>query len=178
MNLPKRGSKKSLKHYWSGTLTQMVRDKKSAWKQWALHGRPRNPETPIWLRYKETKRILRGEIRRQESEAEKRFVVEIEEAGDISQKQFWSLINRRRGSRGPSVRPFQKPDGSTLTGIDDIREAWATYYEDLYTPSNNGYDHDFKNLVEGEIGNVDVTPCDDTHLLKTFPISLFPKMKC
>ena len=169
-HLPKQGNKKSLKHYWSRTLTQMVRDKKCAWKQWVIHGRPRNPENPLWLRYKETKRILRREIRRQEGEADQRFVIEIEEAGDISQKQFWRLINRRRGSRGPSVRPFQKTDGSILTDMDDIREAWATYYEELYTPSNNGYDQDFKNLVEGEIGNVNLTPCDDTLLLKA-PIS-------
>jgi hypothetical protein len=54
-----------------------------------------------------------------------------------------------------------------LTVISEIREAWGEFYNDLYSPNDIDYvNHEFRDRVEASLANIDVTPSDDSVLLR------------
>ncbi len=104
-------------HYWTDTLSELVKVKKHAWEQWTENGRPRDPTNPYWQSYKESKRLFRRELRRQSTQVDMDFAEKIDSASEINQELLWRLINRKRKGRSTQVRPFQNPDGSVVTDV-------------------------------------------------------------
>lgn len=164
--LPKVKHGAGVKHYWTDTLSELVKLKKSAWKHWTEQGRPRDSDNAYWQAYKESKRLFRCELRRQSNQEDVEFAQQIDSAGEVNQELFWRLVNRKRKRKASQVRPFQKADGSMATDISAIREAWGDYYEDLYTPKDLGYNETFRESVEAAIGRIDLTPHNDSILLR------------
>ena len=158
--LPKYKNKGNhTKSYWTPYLSELAGLKKVAWRNWRDHGRPRNDGNIYWIGYKEAKKALRGGVRASQLQEQTRLQAEVEAAEGLDQRRFWKLINKTRKPRNQHVAPFQKPDGEVLTEEGDIREAWAQYYEQLYTPTDDGYDVTFKQEVEDELARV--IPCDN-----------------
>lgn len=104
-------------------------------------------------------------------EQQHKLLQEIDRPENLGLRCFWKIINRTRKPKASQVRPFQKSDGTVLTDIKEIREAWGDYYEELFTPKNYGYDENFKNLVENTVARVDTSAKDDSDLLST-PITI------
>ncbi len=164
-HLPKSKFKKAYKPCWTERLSQLVKEKKSAWKAWSDHGKPRDPLNPLWQAYKESKRSLRRELRWHSNQQDSKFAQEVVNADGMDQDYFWSLINRRRSKKNTLVHPFQKTDGSVLTDMKDIRTAWGVYYKDLYTPKDTGYNQAFKEQVDSVMDGVDLKPQDNSVIL-------------
>ena len=151
-HLPTQKYSKRLKPYWSSSLTKLSKDKKTAARNWKKAGTPRNHDNPIWQEYKKTKRDFRREQRRHEEEYELRSMKEIESAGDLNTSYFWHLVNKARKTQGKRVTPLKMDDGSFLMDHKDIRQAWAMYYKDLFTVSENPmYDDAFRDSIKREL---------------------------
>jgi len=137
------------KPYWNTLLSQLVHEKKDAWRRWVADGKPRGGSLS-WMGYQEAKRTLRAEIRRAQFQKDLDYINQVEQYGDLDHRAFWALINRRyKPSRGSGLKPFVKNDGIVLTGEDDIREAWRAYFEDLYTPKQKlEYDDEINEELE------------------------------
>lgn len=157
---------KAVKPGWTERLSQLAKEKKKAWRAWSEHDRPREPDNPLWQDYKEAKRMLRRELRRHSHLQELNFIQEIDQAEGLNQDYFWKLINGRRKDRVTVVHPFQKPDGTVLTDVSDIRSAWGEYYKDLYTPKDHGFSETFKAYVDDVVDSSDFEPKNDSVLLQ------------
>lgn len=168
--LPKVKMCHGVKPYWSALLSELVRKKKRAWKAWTENGRPRDPSNPYWRSYKDTKRQFRRELRRHSHQADLALAQQLDSAAEINQDLFWRLVNRKRKNRAVQVRPFQRPDGAVVTDIAAIREAWKDYYEELYSPKDLGYDNRFKENVQARLATVNLSPRNDSDLLRE-PVS-------
>ncbi len=142
-----------LKPYWNSNLSMLSCDQKDCWKQWVVAGRPRNPESAEWVRYKSAKR----EFRRMRREAESQFhISQIEQLcrqSEIDHKGFWYLINKVRKPPKVAVRPILGETGKMLTNNKDIAEDWRIFYEKLFTKASKGqgYDDGFCDHVEDSL---------------------------
>ncbi len=155
--LPKRRPSKA-KSYWNPALSTLSRDKKAAWRLWVQAGSPRTPDSVAWRRYQEAKRDFRREQRRAMYQTDLDYIKRVEENAWIDQRSFWGLVNRRykppNGNAG--VKPFRAPDGTVLTGEEQIREGWRDYFENLYTPKTPPhYDEDFRVETEQRLRDIE-----------------------
>ncbi len=144
------------KPYGSMLLTRLVQDKKAAWRIWTQDGKPRNVHSQTWREYQDAKKTLRRELRSAQYKKDLSYVEQVEQQACLDQRAFWALINKKyKPPSGSGTKPFLKPDGTILTGEDQIREAWKEYFEDLYTPKNKPhYDEAFREEVEERLSDI------------------------
>lgn len=155
--LTKKRSSKA-KRYWKPALTNLSRDKKAAWRLWVQAGSPRTPDAATWQRYQEAKRNFRREQRKAKYQTDMEYIKQVEESAWLDQRSFWGLVNRRYKppSGNVGVKPFLAPDGTVLTGEEQIREAWKDYFENLYTPKNPPhYDEAFRVTTEQRLRDIE-----------------------
>ena len=125
-------TKKSLKPYWDSTLTELNRQSKQARLQWINAGKPRNATDPIYIQYKDAKRMFRAQQRRCVTQYEIDEMQEIEKCQDIGQRYFWYIVNKYR-RQTKCTYPIQDDNGNILINENEIRNEWTSYYKDLYS---------------------------------------------
>ena len=146
--LPHQKPKGHARPYWCPELTVLCRAKKQAWREWVKADRPRNDDSPLWLRYKLTKRELRARQRQLHYQYELNYINKLDKADNIDQKLFWHLINRRLKPRAGNECAFKRPDGQYVTDPITIRDEWRSYFEHIYTPNSNNQDKKFDEHVK------------------------------
>ena len=149
--------RKNPKHYWTKNLTQLSKQKQSAWKVWTEHGSPRGPDNELWVSYQQAKKQFRREQRRAQTAKENEFLHELEHQATVDQRAFWSLLNGRLKQRTnpQGVQPFTLPDGTVLTDESEIREAWRKYFQDLYSEkSPPQFNNTFKDEIEQRLKDI------------------------
>ena len=134
---PRSKFKRCLKPYWDDELKSACKMSKVKRRQWILCGKPRGNDHLTCVEYKNAKRIFRKIHRRKVLSYISKLHEEIDLYADIDSKLFWRCINRRRPKSRSAV-------GNELVFNDIvyrnpllINENWATYFSDLYTPTEN-----------------------------------------
>jgi hypothetical protein len=141
--LKKSKYSKGLKPYWNETLKTQFKAKNDLWKKWQEDGSPKSGIT--YNEYRQAKRVFRQELRNAKLAYEKSEMQNICQSGTIDPTHFWLLVNKPK-IKHKTINPIQT-DKTTITEPKEIRETWKTYFENLYTPSDN-YDNDFQKFIE------------------------------
>ena len=63
-DLPKTKYRKNLKPFWNQTLSRLKKEKIKFYRVWVDAGRPRDPDSPLWVNYKESKKSFSREIKK------------------------------------------------------------------------------------------------------------------
>ena len=76
---------------------------------------------------------------------------EIVASSELDSNFFWYLVNKSRKGQTQRVTPL-KIGNDIITDPDEVRKAWKTYFEMLYTPKDlPHYDTAFKENIEHEV---------------------------
>ncbi|XP_060067316.1 uncharacterized protein LOC132547560 [Ylistrum balloti] len=152
-SLQKRKFNKFLKPYWKGELKELHRDMWRLRCIWDDEGRPRDPNSQSFCLYKDAKRKFRRKRRQLSENHLITLNSDIEEAADINQKSFWSLVRSRAGggSRGSA-------GAEVMFGNQTVRDPaalalhWGEYFSGIYSHyTDRLFDNDFKSSVESEL---------------------------
>ena len=147
--LPHTKFSKALKPYWNENLSELSKHKKQSRSEWAQMGKPRDKDNVYYKKQMEAKRIFRREQRKRVYEYECGEMEELINAGEINQRYFWFLVNKKKHS---GTAPIYSDDGQLLTDPNMIRNEWNSYYEELFSDNgNDNCNHEFKEHVETEV---------------------------
>ena len=168
-NLPVIKTGKLKKPYWSNTLTSLNHSVKAAWRQWVAEGRPRDPDDPVWLQYKEAKRTFRAAQRKAEHGYANKCIDELCNSQQVDQRYFWYLVNKNK-RKGPSIEAtIDDISGNILYDPDEVNNSWFHYFKALHKPIDKPrYDAHQKVVVEqiiSDLSSHDVI--NDSHVMFT-----------
>ena len=120
---------------------------------WIRAGRPRDIENPLYIEYKDAKRIFRKILRNLYAELERELFNKIDIAAEKDQHLFWNLLNRNKGRKNRISELVA--NGSTYRTPKETTKVWSDYFHDLYTPkANDNFDDDHKCSVEQSIATM------------------------
>ena len=125
-----------LKPYWNDELTVLKRMVSDKYKSWLKEGPPRGRNYKSFCEYKEAKRKLRKEQRRCVKDFRLKEIEEIAKANELDYERFWRLINSRKCCKCSA--PILELENEICVDPQDIAEKWADYFENLYTPAEDG----------------------------------------
>ena len=130
---------------WSSDLKTAHNTSKQKYREWCLGGKPDNPSHPIKMAYKEAKRSFRRAFRK----SQRCEVDELYNSLDLSNPNIFTVIKRKLGYKPAPVSTLFF-DHQTYRD-SGLPEAWARYFELLYTPKDHQYDTDHKNAVDSQV---------------------------
>ena len=133
---------------WDDELKLAQKTANNAHKTWRNAGKPRNPDHPLRIIYKESKRKFRAKLRNHRKNVRELFFSKLDLANTDSRKLFREIRNINGHSPEPSrVISF---NGTTFQG-DALLEGWTSYFEQLGVPSpHSTYDSDFQQSINEE----------------------------
>jgi hypothetical protein len=139
---PKRKCKKNRKRDWTPDMTSiMKRGKFYHWK-WKQEGNIDNRESANYKNMRE---------RRLAAAKRDNTYTRIMNLNERNDKQFFALVNRQRCVRSVNT-PILKIDDKTFNNPVTVLGAWADYFEDLTTPSEQqSFDSTFLALVNDDV---------------------------
>ena len=117
--LPKTKALCKAKSYWTKDLSSSSKEKKQAWRQWVMAGRPKSDDNFIWITYKKAKKQFQQEQRQAQYKFEQKCVDDIEKAGVCDQRQFWHMVNKYK-KKSNLCHPVKRKDGSLVTDPCEI----------------------------------------------------------
>ena len=85
------------------------------------------------------------------NEYERTSVNELIKHGDCDQNYFWRTLSKMSKGKNKMLTPFITNNGNILTNGRDIKQAWANYFKNLYTPDDMGYDNNHKQYIEHKL---------------------------
>jgi exonuclease III len=103
---------------------------------WVLDGRPRGHQFSSFKEYKDAKRKFRCKMRQLTRNYEMESWMEIEDAAELDQRKFWSLIRCKRSKSHPGV---ELDTGNAICrSTAEMLHAWSEHFTTLYTPADGG----------------------------------------
>lgn len=139
---------KSVKRQWPDNIKQLSKDSKHKFWLWKQAGRPRDTDNQLFIDMKTAKKALRSGQRQNEAVARNHKYTKIMSARENDDKLFYKLISEQRKD-GHTNTNHLVVDNQHLTSPNEIREGWATYFEELATPEiTNVSDDKYDRQVE------------------------------
>ncbi len=118
---------------WFPELAVAVASAKAAHHEWKITGKP-DDSHPTSIARLQTKKDVRRVQRQHMAVERKSLLEEISQASEHNQVLFHKLVQRQRSTAVVAHQALYI-DGELVTDSDRCREGWATYYQELSTPS-------------------------------------------
>ncbi|CAG2250536.1 unnamed protein product [Mytilus edulis] len=123
------------KPYWNADVKKAHTKERNMRRVWMQDGRPRGMQHESYFNYKRAKRDFRN-IQKLENE---RYIEEtyddINNAAECDIRLFWKLIKRQKPKHSKVCQQI-KHNNIVHTSPESICNAFANYFEDLYTPAD------------------------------------------
>ena len=151
-NLPMSKFNPSAKPFWSDALQALKDTSLEALRAWESAGRPRDSE--LHEQYKSAKKLFQKTYDQSQFEFEVNSVQELANKGELDQKYFWWYYNRLK-KKCKGVAPIKDTAGNLITDVDEIRNEWTLYYQQLFN-DNHEYkgDPDFYDSILLELEQI------------------------
>ena len=93
---------------------------------------------------------------------EQKNMDEFAKCADISNGFYWHLVNRCRRIKSRKPNPVKLQNGTVLTQLDDLKQAWYDHFITLYTPVENAkYDQQWYEFVNRTVQHHAVNSLND-----------------
>ena len=133
---------------WDDELKLAQKAANSAHKAWRNAGKPRNPDHPLQINYKDSKWKFRAKLRNHRKNLRELFFSKLDLANTDSRKFFREI--RHINGHPPEPSRVISVNGTTFQG-DTLLEGWTSYFEQLGVPSpHSTYDSDFQQSINEE----------------------------
>ncbi|CAC5398246.1 unnamed protein product [Mytilus coruscus] len=140
------------KPYWSFEVTQAHTAERLARRKWINQGRPQGVNFNSYVEYKSAKNEFRNRQRFAYNAYMDNTYREIDEAAECDVRIFWRLISRQKNRKTNQISEILHHNRQCKSP-EDISNAFADFYADFYTPTENAkFDSDFKAHVTEFVG--------------------------
>ena len=127
---------------WLDDLNAAHRQSKNAYKLWRAAGRPRNPDHPARMQYKEAKRKFRLKLRLHAKEQREEFFANLD-LNTSNPSKLFRIIQKHNGLT-PELTRILHHQGMAYTN-EHVLEGWEKYFAALSANVDVGeYDDNFK----------------------------------
>lgn len=149
---PVKTYRRYLKPYWTNELSALHRTMAGLRRNWVNAGKPRNSNHSAYSAYKSAKRNFRRKHRQASENYMKKQIDEIDNLAEVDSSLFWHHVNVRRKKSSNSPGSSIKFDNKIMNNEREINNAWARYFENLYTPfDDQTFDESFKNSISESV---------------------------
>lgn len=132
-NIPIKKFHKHLKPGWTHDLSSAHNKSKKAYRNWIRTGRPRSCDHPIRKEYKDAKARFRAKLRAFQREQRDKFFCDL----DMNCQNTSKLFRMIRKHNGITTEPTSTLNYKGTHSGESLSEAWADYFGDLASPTNN-----------------------------------------
>ena len=124
---------------------------------WMADGRPRGMHHPSYREYKRAKRHFRNVLDSEHDKYMRETYRDIDEAAECDIRLFWRLTKRKK-PRSSRVYPEIRDKGGNLNrDPPSICEAFAAYFEEIYTPlADDNFDSGFNDHIDTEYDSLKI----------------------
>ena len=149
-----RRPRKAKLRTWKPEIKSAVSEKKAAFHQWKIAGKPQEEGNLLLAQKKLTSKVLRQLCRKENAQQYIRDKQEILDAKIQDVALFHKLINKHRGSLGVFLNELHVGD-STFRTDGEILQGWRQHFGDLAKQSSNPrFDEKYKRIVDMELGEI------------------------
>ena len=142
----------------SDELNVAHKTSKKAYKIWRAAGRPRNPDHPARIQYKEAKRKFRIKLRLHAKVQHEEFFATLDLHSSNSSKLF-RIIQKYNGLTPEPTRILHYQD-TDFTG-EHVLKGWEKYFAALSAIADLEYDVSFKDRIHQEYTQLLAHPPED-----------------
>ncbi|VDI24656.1 Hypothetical predicted protein [Mytilus galloprovincialis] len=146
--------RKKRKICWSPDIAAAAKTSKECYGKWKSLGKQKDPTQSAYIELKISKKVLRSTQRKSAAQKRNEKYERIMELNENDSEGFYQLIRKQRDPGNTCASAFIFKE-EIINTDPEIREAWADYFYDLATPSENpNFDPIFKNHVEQDVQNL------------------------
>jgi endonuclease/exonuclease/phosphatase family metal-dependent hydrolase len=143
------------KPYWNDQLKQLHSEQLNLRRQWISEGKHRGSTFPLYVQYKQAKRLFAKQLHKYAEDYEQSQFHDISVSGDMDMKLFWKYIRRNRKEQ-TVITPIIN-EGVLYDTPEKQLRLWTHHFQDILNETDNEshmYDNDFKNHIEIDIFNM------------------------
>lgn len=139
---------------WSPEIRLVLAEKKKAFAEWKLGGRPDDPCHPLLIMKREAKQAFRRVCRNQVGTKQREERQEILDAKVGNVQLFHKLIRKQRGKLSGCINELYVSD-NVYKG-ENVLEGWFEHFKRLSTESDDpSFDQDYHRLVLQEVTEIE-----------------------
>ncbi|CAG2235471.1 ACOT1_2_4 [Mytilus edulis] len=132
---------------WNPQIKDSLHQNKTAYKIWKDEGRPNDPDHPSVRMKKETRRVFRSEIRKEENKRKHVERDRIITANTQDKRLFYQLIKKQRNNKNIFINDLHVANNKYEH--EEVIEGWHEHFKTLAEPiSNTTYDGKHQDLCE------------------------------
>ena len=132
---------------WNPQIKDSLHQNKTAYKIWKDEGRPNDPDHPSVRRKKETRRVFRSEIRKEENKRKHVERDRIITANTQDKRLFYQLVKKQRNNKNIFINDLHVANNKYEH--EEVIEGWHEHFKTLAEPiSNSTYDGKHQDLCE------------------------------
>ncbi|CAG2243072.1 unnamed protein product [Mytilus edulis] len=124
------------KPYWNADVKQAHTKERNMRRVWMQEGRPRGMQHESYFNYKRAKRDFRNIQKLANEQYIEETYDDINNAAECDIRLFWKLIKRQKPKHSKVCQQI-KHNNIVHTSPESICNAFANYFEDLYTPADS-----------------------------------------
>ncbi|CAC5399462.1 unnamed protein product [Mytilus coruscus] len=146
--------RKKRKICWNPEIAAAAKTSKECYGKWKTLGKQNEPTQSAYIELRKSKKVLRSTQQKSASQKRNEKYQRIIDLKENDSEGFYQLIRKQRDPGNTCASAFIFKD--VIVNTDpEIREAWADYFYDLATPSENpNFDPIFKDNVEKDVQNL------------------------
>lgn len=157
---PARTAPSRKRQPWNIDIANAMRTHKQDLSRWVLAGRP-PPGHELSIARNDSKKALRRCFRQTTAANRRQLYQRIMEAHRANDPVFFQLIAEQRRSKAHNGSSLIV-DGQLVTDLDSVLDHWATYFQDLCSPTSNPkFNEDYYQQVQDEVSIIDLL-CNQT----------------
>ncbi|VDI05596.1 Hypothetical predicted protein [Mytilus galloprovincialis] len=128
--------RKKRKICWSPDIAAAAKTSKECYGKWKSLGKQKDPTQSAYIELKISKKVLRSTQRKSAAQKRNEKYERIMELNENDSEGFYQLIRKQRDPGNTCASAFIFKE-EIINTDPEIREAWADYFYDLATPSEN-----------------------------------------
>ncbi|CAC5394456.1 unnamed protein product [Mytilus coruscus] len=132
---------------WNPEIKHTLHQNKIAYKNWKNADRPNDPEHPLVIVKKETRKLFRTELRKEENKRKHIERDRIITANTQNKRLFYQLIKKQRNNKNIFINDLHVSDKTYEN--EEVINGWHNHFKTLAEPiQNSTYDSKHQKLCE------------------------------
>ncbi|KAK3084049.1 hypothetical protein FSP39_007309 [Pinctada imbricata] len=148
---------------WTKEVKELHELERSKRRVWMLEGRPRGMIFDSFREYKRAKRSFRNALTLAHDQYIQETFRDIDEAAECDVRLFWKLIHKQKPRSSRHYPEIVDKHGNSYNDPSGVAECFADHFQDIYTPCDETFDQDFKDVVDREFDQIKYRCLNDDH---------------
>jgi hypothetical protein len=153
--IPHTGYNPHTRPGWNKEVEELHTTERKLRRIWISRGRPRGMHSESYRNYKRAKMHFRKALQIPYENYMRNVYKDLDEAAECDIRMFWKLVKRQKVKTWRTYPEIISSDGVSHRDPIGVAQAFATYFQNIYTPSENSlFDRAFYLETEAKYLNI------------------------